>query len=379
MKKAVIVIPTYNEKENITRLIDKIVDYTKHLGKWTVEILVVDSESPDGTLGEIKLLQKKYQTVHLISTKKEGLGKAYISGFNYAIANLNPFVLFEMDADLSHDPANISSFLEEIEKGADFVIGARYIKGGSIPADWGWDRKLFSIGANLFVRLGFMKPSITDWTSGYRAIKTWIIKDALSYVSTYSGYVFQVALLDRALTKGAHIKEVPIKFVDRKNGVSKINSIQYTLQTFWYVLSHSSFIKFVLVGLLGFVVDFSFAYLFINFMKIAKAPANMLSAEVAIVFNFFINNFWSFRHKKVEGGFFTYAGKFLLFNFVSLGSVLIQGGGMFLTLKFLGDSKINMLGLFSLQSWILYKVLIIAFLIIPYSYVLYNKVVWKNK
>lgn len=379
MKKAVIVIPTYNEKNNIIPLIEGIFQHTKDLHNWIIDVLIIDSKSPDGTGDLVKEKANKNPHIYLLTTGKEGLGKAYINGFNYAIQNLNPFVLFEMDADLSHDPASIPFFLDAIEKGADFVIGARYIKGGSIPADWGFDRKLYSIGANLFVRLGFMKLSITDWTSGFRAIKSWIIKDALSYVSTYSGYVFQVALLDKALTKGARIKEVPIQFVDRKNGVSKINSLQYTLQTFWYVLSHSSFIKFVLVGLLGFVVDFSFAYLFINFVKISKAPANMLSAEVAIVFNFFINNFWSFKHKKIDGGPLAYLGKFLLFNFVSLGSVLIQGGGMFLTLKFLGDTKINLLGMFTLQSWILYKVLIIAFLIIPYSYVLYNKVVWKNK
>jgi dolichol-phosphate mannosyltransferase len=222
-----------------------------------------------------------------------------------------------------------------------------------------------------------MKLSITDWTSGYRAIKVWIVKDAFTHTEQYTGYVFQVALLDLAISKHARIAEVPLKFIDRKNGVSKINSVQYVVQTLWYVFTHSSFIKFVIVGVLGFAIDFGFAYTFINFFKITKTLSNMFSAEVAIVCNFFINNFWSFRHKKIEGGFLAYAGKFFVFNFVSLGSIIIQGAGMFLSLKFLGDTRLALLG--GISSWILYKVFIIALLIIPYSYVLYNRVVWRNK
>jgi len=378
MKKATIIIPTYNEKDNIKSLVEGIFKNVSALPNWMVDVVIVDSDSPDGTTELVESLIPSFPHLHLIRTKKEGLGKAYIEGFKIAIEKLQPFVLFEMDADHSHDPTTLPAFLKQIEKGADFVIGSRYIKGGSIPQDWDIDRKIFSIGANLFVRLGFMRLKITDWTSGFRAIKAWIIKDSLAYVNTYSGYVFQVALLDHAISKGARVSEVPINFVDRKAGVSKINSIQYIFQTFWYVLSHSSFIKFIIVGLLGFVVDFSFAYAFINSLKIPKASANMLSAEVAIIFNFFINNFWSFRHKKIEGGFIAYAQKLLLFNLVSLGSVLIQGGGLYLLLTFMGDKIFALLPGVSLSSWIVYKIGIISFIIIPYSYVLYNKVVWKK-
>lgn len=369
MRKAVIVIPTYNERKNIKQLIESIFTTVSSIENWNIEVLVVDSSSPDDTLSEVKEVQKKFSSVHYIETKKEGLGKAYISGFTYAMEHLNPYVLFEMDADLSHSPEYIPAFLKKIEKGADFVIGSRYIAGGSIPSNWGFHRKLFSIGANLFVRLGFMRLSITDWTDGYRAIKVWVIKSALSHVSSYSGYVFQVALLDHAVNQKANVTEVPIQFVDRTEGVSKINSIQYILQTFFYVLTHSSFIKFVITGFLGFGVDFSFAYLFINVFNIAKTSANMLSAEIAIISNFFINNFWSFRHKKISGGFFGYIKKFILFNLVSSGSIVIQGAGLAILLNVFGDHG---------MQWILYKVLIIACVIIPYSYILYNKVIWKK-
>ncbi len=369
MKKAVIVIPTYNERGNMKQLIESIISVSAEVKNWEIALLIVDSSSPDGTLDEVKELQKKHSQVHFIETKKEGLGKAYISGFTYAIEHLNPFVLFEMDADLSHNPKYIPAFLQKIEKGADFVIGSRYIKGGSIPSNWGLHRKFFSIGANLFVRLGFMKLSTTDWTGGFRAIKVWVAKAALSHVNSYSGYVFQVALLDYALNKKARVAEVPIQFIDRTEGVSKINSIQYIFQTFAYVLTHSSFIKFIITGFFGFGVDFGFSYFFINTLHIAKATATVFSAEIAIICNFFINNFWSFKHKKIDGGIFSYIKSFLLFNFVSSGSILIQWAGMLIALRLFGDQG---------SLWIIYKIAIIACLIIPYSYFLYNKVIWKK-
>ena len=105
----------------------------------------------------------------------------------------------------------------------------------------------------------------------------------------------------------------------------------------------------------------------------------MLSAEVAILFNFLFNNFWSFKDKKIIGGFFAYLVKFVTFNLVTSGSIIIQGVGLNLALKFFGDKKINIFELFSLSSWIIYKVIIIAFIIVPYSYIFYNKVIWKKK
>ncbi len=379
MKKAVIVIPTYNEEKNLKPLVAKINLVIARINNWQIEILFVDSQSPDNTQKTIKELQKKCANIHLLSTPKEGLGKAYYRGFNYAIELLNPYVIFEMDADLSHDPKEIPNFLKKIESGADFVIGSRYIKGGSIPSNWGLHRKVFSIVGNLVVRFGFMNLKISDWTDGYRAIKIWIIKSALPHIKNYSGYVFQIALLNTAVINKAVIKEIPVQFADRREGVSKINSVQYITQILLYVFTHSSFIKFIIVGFTGFFIDFGFAYFLINSLHTAKAPSNMLSAEFAIISNFFLNNFWSFRHKKISGGIIFYALKFISFNFVSLGAIIIQGAGIALTLWMFGDKTINFFRIISIQSWIIYKVLLIAFLVIPYSYILYNKVVWKEK
>jgi len=378
MKKAAIIVPTYNEVDNIKKLIPQIFEVAKQNSHWEIHVVIVDSHSDDGTEEIILKLIDTYPKLHLLRMKKEGLGKAYLEGFKTAIEKLNPYLLFEMDADLSHNPEDISKFLRKIEEGADFVVGSRYIKGGSIPKDWGIHRKFFSIFGNIIIRIGFMKLGITDWTNGYRAIKSWVIKGAFDHIKNYSGYVFQVAFLDFALKNNAVVREIPINFADRISGKSKINALQYSVNSILYVLFHSSFIKFVIVGLLGFGVDFSFAYLFINSFHINKPLSNMLSAEIAIIFNFMLNNFWSFRHKKIEGGVFSYLKKFLTFNLVSSGSIVIQGVGLTLSLRLIGDKTFHF-AQFGLSAWILYKILIISFIIIPYSYILYNKVIWKEK
>lgn len=378
MKKAVIVVPTYNEVENVKKLVPQIFDVAKENLNWEIHILIVDSHSNDGTEQVILKLIDKYPKLHLLRMAKEGLGRAYIEGFKTAIDKLNPYLLFEMDADLSHNPKDISRFLRKIEEGADFVVGSRYMKGGSIPKDWGIHRKIFSICGNLIIKLGFMKPGVTEWTNGYRAIKSWVAKAAFDHIKNYSGYVFQVAFLDFALKSNAVVKEIPVNFEDRKSGISKINAFQYSANSILYVLTHSSFIKFVIVGFLGFAVDFGFAYVFINSIHIHKAISNMMSAEIAIICNFFLNNFWSFRHKKIDGGTFAYVKKFLTFNLVSSGAIIIQGVGITITLKVFGDKVIHF-AQFGLSSWILYKILLIGFIVIPYSYILYNKFIWKER
>ncbi|QQS43990.1 glycosyltransferase family 2 protein [Candidatus Roizmanbacteria bacterium] len=380
MKKAVIVLPTYNEAHNITKLINQIFDIAEGIPNWEIHIVVVDSDSPDHTGKIVEDLynsdKKKYRNLHVIHTRKEGLGKAYIEGFQTSLEKLKPYVLFEMDADLSHDPKKIPEFLKAIERGADFVIGSRYRPGGSIPADWGLHRKVFSFFANWFIRIGYMKFRITDWTTGYRAIKAWVLRDNLAKLEGYTGYVFQVALLDNAILSKARIGEVPINFKDRKEGVSKINSLEYIIQTFIYVIQHSPFVKFCVVGGIGFIVDFSLAYLFIHSFNISKVLSNMMSAEIAIISNFMLNNYWSFAHKRIRRST-SLLFSLLKFNLVSSGSVVIQGVGMWLALTIFGDRVLHLSSL-ELHTWIIYKILIIILVVIPYSYFFYNKIVWKD-
>ena len=368
MRKAVIILPTYNEVKNINNVIEKIFQVTKDIKNWDMHVVVVDSDSPDKTNDIVSELSKNNKNLHLLKTNKEGLGKAYIEGFKYTIEILKPFIVFEMDADLSHNPQDIPKFLNKIEKGADFVIGSRYIPGGTIPKDWGIERKFFSVVGNWIIRFGFMNLKVTDWTNGFRAIKTWIIKESLPKLENYTGYVFQVALLDNALKMGARVSEIPVVFVDRKEGVSKINSGQYTLQTLWYIFKYSSFIKFVIVGVSGFIIDFGISFLFIELVHSAVWFGTMVSTEVAIISNFLLNNFWSFSHKKIKHSENNYIWSFLKFNVVSSGSILIQT---------LGVSFAS--SIFGREFWYIYKALIITFIIIPYSYILYNKFIWKDK
>lgn len=379
MRKAVIVLPTYNEAGNVEEVITKIFKQDEKSPNWEIHVIVVDSDSADKTQEIVTSLIKKHQRLHLLKTKKEGLGKAYIEGFRTALEKLNPYLIFEMDADLSHDPNNIPTFLKEIEKGADFVVGSRYIKGGSIPKDWGIHRKILSVVGNIIIRLGFMKPGITDWTGGYRAMKSWIVKAGIPVVKNYTGYIFQVAFLDFALKQHARIVETPIHFEERQYGASKINATQTIVQTLYYVLTHSSFIKFMIVGLIGFIIDFGFAYLFIHGLDVSKPISNSMSAEIAIASNFMLNNFWSFSHKRIVGGIGAYIKKFLFFNFTSSGSIIIQGVGMAVALKIFGDTTIPIILTNGIHSWIIYKIFIIALLIVPYSYFVYNKFIWKSK
>lgn len=368
MKIAVIILPTFNESKNVKRLIEEIFEQQKSLGQWELSVLVVDSSSPDKTAEIVKKIKKNFKNLFLLETEKEGLGKAYVTGFTYVLKHLNPDVIFEMDADFSHSPDKIPDFLKHVDNGADFVIGARYIPGGSIPKDWAFHRKLFSVLGNLIVRFGMMKLSVTDWTSGFRAIRTWIVREITPELSSYSGYVFQVALLDKALKRGAKVVEVPIHFLDREYGVSKINSIQYIIQTLLYVFTKSSFIRYVIVGLIGAVLDFGISYLLIEKLNLYLWVATLISAETAIISNFLFNNFWSFSHKKLETKASLYINQFFKFNIISTGSLIIQAGGIELLAY-----------LFGRKYWYLYKVFILAFVVIPYSYILYNKIIWKEK
>lgn len=378
MKKATIVIPTYNEAENIIKLVPSVFEIVEKISDWDTSVLIVDDNSPDGTADEVKKLQKKYPKLLLISGKKEGLGKAYVRGFTYVFEQLKSDIIFEMDADGQHEPSLLPSFFREIDNGADFVIGSRYIKGGSIPKEWELHRKFFSyFGNNLVLRFGFMEFSVTDWTSGYRAIRVPFIKKTIEHFKHLDGYTFQIGIVDQALKNKLVIKEIPLVFKDRKVGESKIQTFKFVVDNLLFILTHSSFVKFFIVGLSGAVIDFGVAALLIDKFSLYKPHANAISAEVAILSNFFLNNFWSFSYKKIEMTVGAIAQKLVEFNIVSSGSIIIQWGGMLAALNLLGDTNYRILS-FSIPTWIMYKIAIITFIIIPYSYFMYNRFIWKD-
>lgn len=218
--KIVIIIPTYCEAANILKLVPAI-KKQKSLKKYDIEILAVDDNSPDKTADIVRNFMKTDQKIHLLTGNKLGLGAAYIRGMKYAIEKLSAEVVVEMDADFSHDPGDISRLISEVEKGEDFVIGSRYVEGGGIKS-WSFFRHFLSGFGNLVVRKALGLQKVQDCTAGFRAIKTDLIKKIHLESIKANGYGFQVWLLYSCYKSGAKIKEVPVEFVDREVGKTKL-------------------------------------------------------------------------------------------------------------------------------------------------------------
>lgn len=213
--KAVIVIPTYNEVDNVDRLVREIFRYEPN-----IHILFVDDASPDGTAVLIRKLQNQSDHIHLLERPgKSGLGSAYIAGFKKALAMEFQYI-FEMDADLSHDPRELPNFLKAIEE-VDFVLGSRYIKGVNV-VNWPLSRLLISYFANVYTRLVTGIP-IRDCTGGYKCFRRAVLETIDLDKIRSNGYAFQIELNFAAWKKGFTLKEIPIIFVDRVYGESKLS------------------------------------------------------------------------------------------------------------------------------------------------------------
>ncbi|MBP9019758.1 MAG: polyprenol monophosphomannose synthase [Rikenellaceae bacterium] len=225
----VVIIPTYNEKENISKIINAIFNLEEKF-----HILIVDDGSPDGTAEIVKGLQMAYpEELHLIEREgKLGLGTAYITGFKWAIERKYDYI-FEMDADFSHNPEDLPKLYHEAESGADLVIGSRYCNGISV-INWPIGRVIMSYCASVFVRkvLGI---NVYDTTSGFKCYKRKLLETIDLDNIRMKGYGFQIEMKYNAFKLGFKIKEVPIIFIDRKEGTSKMSSSIFG-EAFWGVL-----------------------------------------------------------------------------------------------------------------------------------------------
>ena len=218
MSRGVIVIPTYNEIDNIEVILEKV--FSLGLG---VDILIVDDNSPDKTYAKVQELidAETYsgQLHLLIRQKKEGLGKAYVAGFKWCLERDYTFII-EMDADLSHDPKYLPSFIENIKE-YDLVIGSRYVKGGGV-VNWSLLRKFISFGGSTYART-ILGISIKDVTGGFKCFRRDVL-EAIDLDNILSaGYAFQIEMTYRTILKGFRVKEVPIVFEDRVAGKSKMS------------------------------------------------------------------------------------------------------------------------------------------------------------
>ncbi len=234
--KTLVIMPTYNEKENIERIVPEILDKGE-----SIDVLIVDDNSPDGT-GRIadRMAEINSRIFVLHRDKKAGLGTAYKSGFRYALENGYDYV-FEMDADFSHDPKYIPSFLEAVKKD-DLVLGSRYISGVNV-INWPMSRLMLSYYANVYTRWVTGLP-VRDATGGFKCFRRRVLESVELDKVKSEGYSFQIEVSFRAWKKGFKIKEIPIVFEDRREGQSKMSK-KIVREAVWMVW------KLRLLSLLG--------------------------------------------------------------------------------------------------------------------------------
>jgi dolichol-phosphate mannosyltransferase len=224
----IVIIPTYNEIESVEKMVDAIFALPQ-----TFDILFIDDNSPDGTAKKIKEIQTLYPNRIYLEERpgKLGLGTAYIHGFKWAIAKSYPMIV-EMDCDFSHDPKDLIRLREASLNGADLVIGSRYVPGGKVK-NWPMKRILMSYFASVYVRL-ILWISIKDTTAGFKCYKKEVLQKIQLDNVTFKGYAFQICMKYAALKHGFKVKEIPITFIDRLYGESKMSSGIFK-EAFWGV------------------------------------------------------------------------------------------------------------------------------------------------
>lgn len=340
MKKASVLLYTYNEKENLEKFVGEVLKQESASTGWKFEILIADSSSPDGTFEIAKKLAKNNSKIHAITVGR-GLGVAVIEGHQYAVKHLKPDALVQIDADGQARADVIPRLLKAIDEGYTLAIGSRFVKGGK--NDLTLLRRIFTWGSCTFSRLVMGPLDIQEFTNSARAFTPELFsKINLKRLPwREQSYIIQPAFLNEAVLAGAKYKEVPLYFKNREEGYSKNKVFNYTYDVITYAIDArlrkwgfninffrmsrraKTFIKFGIVGLTGTIVDFAFYKLFINGFGITPATAKGFSAEIAVINNFTWNNFWTFKYRKTNTNLWQ---KFFIFNLVSVGGILIGVG-----------------------------------------------------
>ncbi|MCX7121320.1 MAG: polyprenol monophosphomannose synthase [Gammaproteobacteria bacterium] len=244
MEKVIIIIPTYNEIKNISVILDELKVVFSKIKNYDMGVLIFDSNSPDKTADIVLAYQKNAPNIYLQSEeKKSGLGSAYKKAMQYACDVLKADIVFEFDADGSHRPDYLFSMMEAFTQGADVVTGSRYVKGGSIPKDWALNRKLLSVFGNWAARI-ILNFKIKDYTTGFRGTRVSALKKINLATIKSTGYAYKIHLMRLLYLSKAIIVELPIAFVDRTEGVSKLpkNNVAESLLLLFYL--RFQFIKY---------------------------------------------------------------------------------------------------------------------------------------
>lgn len=371
--KLVVVIPTYKEVENVKRIIPATLEAFAKLPHHECHILVVDGNSPDGTGEAVTELAQTYPNVHLLMEKeKSGLGGAYIYAFKYAMENLHPDVIIEMDADFQHNPNDIPRLMEKIDQGYDYIIGSRFTKGGSIPKEWGLTRKFWSVGGNIFSKLVLGVRNVSDFTSGFKAARVGNYLDRIDLSTIRSkGFAYKIELLYKMDKLNAKIAEVPIEFGIRDRGNSKMEG-NNALDSLKVVLSikineNKSLVKFLFVGVAGFITDVTLFNIF-RVTLFDSTLSAVISGLIAMIVTFTLNNIWSFGEQKISG-IFKLLGTFIVYGVSSAIPILFRSQLVDLFVKALGDKAV---------------IANIGFLIgvafgLVWNYLVYSKIIWRKK
>ncbi len=379
--KIIIVIPTYNERQSTEKMIEALAVELPKISKLKsgdnknhkVEVLYVDDTSPDKTYELILSKAKNYKWIHLLLNKeKKGLGVAYAKGFKYAMEKMGADYVMEFDGDFQHRPDEIKRLVDKIDEGYEYIIGSRYVKGGSIPQEWSFKRKFLSVVGNWVARIGLLMPAVHDLTTGFKLTKVKGVLDKIDLDHLYSNtFAYKIQIAGQAIQGGAKWVEVPITFMARRTGESKIikNEMFESLRVIFLVQIHNpkilKLLKFGTVGFAGFIVNFIFLRLFRNF-GFPEILAWLFSTELAIVNNFVFNNIWTFRESKISGLNKTVV-KFLQFNLTSAGALIIQ--------SIFGPLGVKLVGV---QYDALVLAFVVIFMVLPYNFLMYNLVIWKK-
>ncbi|MFC1649213.1 glycosyltransferase [Patescibacteria group bacterium] len=373
MAKVVIVIPTYNEIEGTKKMIPALAKFFETVKDYDMHLLYADDTSPDGTYKVVQKYQKKYKWLHLsMSTEKVGIGGAYVKAFKYARDKLDADYIMEFDADFQHRIEDIPNFLNAIKEDPDLVIGSRYVKGGSIPSEWGVKRKFFSVVGNWICRAGFLMPKIHDFTTGFKLTKARGGLDKVPLDDLYSkDFAYKIQMTAEIANKGGKVIEVPIVFKPRTEGESKLikNELGDFLRVIflfqWNNPKMRKFIKFGTVGFVGYLVNAIGLVIFAKYFTL-EPLIWIFATELAIISNFILNNIWTFKEDKITG-VWPLIKKFIQFNVTSAGALIIQAVAGSIGVAIWGPGSRQILLPF-----------IIVLLVLPYNYTMYNLVIWKS-
>ncbi len=372
MEKIVIVMPAFNEAENIGRMVDQLLgeEFPK-IKNAEMHLLVVDGNSPDGTGKIVADKKHNFKNLHLLSKDKGGLGADYVAGFKYAMKELHADAVMEMDADGQHPARFVKPMVEAYLGGADYVIGSRYIKGGSVPKEWATFRKAVSYFGNLFIRIVLVKPGLHDLTTGFRLTRVKGVLDSidLDNIMELKRFAYKVDLLYQSVKNSKKVVEVPLEFRPRTTDQSKFDPKEM-ISTFKVAIicgirDKIRLIKFGTVGFIGYLFN-AFGLYYFGKTGMPEWMIWMFATELAIISNFILNNFWTFKSEKISGlGKFIF--KFLQFNGTSAGALGIQALFGTLGVRLFGPNSRQLLLPF-----------IIVFLVLPYNYFMYNAIIWKT-